>query len=90
MRFFKKIEKASAPLVAQKPYLGNNGLLNRTNSLATFSLQEEGAKKIAQGSQARRKSLREFAKKKRRKGSFALCGARGGRCPSTPQTFEKV
>ncbi|MBQ9773194.1 MAG: hypothetical protein IJW30_00850 [Clostridia bacterium] len=45
---------------------------------AAFSFDQKGAKEKA------------WQKEKRRKGDFALCGARGGRCPSTPQTFEKV
>ena len=70
-----------------------------------FFFDTTGAKKIVIGSQARRKSLCEFAKKKHRFKNFALCGARGGGeswampkfslplgslCPSTPQAFEKA
>ena len=45
------------------------------------------AKKIVIGSQARRKSLCEFAKKKRRLESFALCGSRGGLLALHPASF---
>jgi hypothetical protein len=48
------------------------------NLLSRFFFDTAGAKKIAKGSQARRKSPCEFAKKKRRGEIFALCGARGG------------
>ena len=58
--------------------------------VSRFSLDDVGAREIAQGSQARRKSLREFAKREAPLGDFALCGGRGGHCPSTPQAFEKA
>ncbi len=58
--------------------------------LSHFSFDTSGAKEIVRGSQARRKSLREFAKRKRRKRISRSAEREEAYAASTAQTFEKV